>query len=314
MRSVLLVALILAAFAFAAPADAVVPPPQTAVGSSSWAARVVVDDDGSFRATITSCGAKTGSTDGVGALVLDADQALRFGIGVTGHGSPDRTLTQIAGLVDDVSVTYPSYGPICPYSRMTLTVGGAPGSTHYVVMWGAGLDGPTSFGIESAGSATWRQGSARALGDPELSSEAGANVQVQRRVSGFQGVGVKLIQDASLEVEVAERAWGFWGYNDAKFVCAPAGCAGPATADQACLLAAGTTCGTRISWSGPAGSGAGAASFTLLGEPAGNYAFRVDRKVDAYNPGGGAYVPPGILVFPGENYGFLSLADVSLPS
>ena len=304
--------LILALLAAALPATAATLHATTVEGPASFAARIETGADGAFRATIRSCGEKTASTDGVGMLLYDGSGAFRFGFGVTGHGSPDRTILQLGELRDDVSVTYPSYGPICPYSALNVDVGGAPFATHRIVMWAAGLDGDTTFTITAAGgSVLVNVGGAIALGDPEL--EAGdANVQVQRRLSGFNGVGVKLIENAHHEVAVNQRAWGFWGYNDAKFVCA-AVCAGPALADQACVLAAGTTCDARISWQGPAGGASGRPTYTLQGEPSGAYRFRVDHKLDAYNPGGGVFVPPGALVFPGENYGYLSLADVSMP-
>lgn len=313
LRASLAVLVVLALVVTAFPATAATIHSTTIVGPASFAARIDTGADGAFRATIRACGEKTGSTDGVGMLLFDGAGSFRFGFGVTGHGSPDRTITQIGDLAEDISVTYPSWGPICPYSVLNVDVGGAPFATHRLVMWAGGLDGETTFSITAeGGSATVDVGDAIALGDPELTS-GDANVQVQRRVQGFNGLGVKVIENAQMEVPIRDRAWGFWGYNDAKFVCAGV-CAGPGTADQACLLAAGTTCGSRLSWSGPAGSGSDEATYTLMGEPAGAYGFRVDHKVDAYNPGGGAYVPPGVLVFPGENYSYLVLADVSMPS
>jgi len=281
-------------------------------GAASWGVRVDADATGHFAVQVTGCGTKVGSTDGIGMLLFDASKQFRFGVMVTGGFSTDRRVVSVGDMDLVHEVTYPAFGGVCPYARLEFEVQGAPGATHYLVGWVAGLDGASRLDVfGGAGTqAQAQRGDALALGDSEL--RGGTQVQLQQRLVGFHGVGAKLLVGAHAEQSVQRSLYGAWSYSDTKFACMGT-CVGSATVDTACDLVLGVSCVASLGWQGPAGAGTMQAGFLFLGEPPGAYTFTVERKVDAYDPAGVAFVPPGVLVALTENYSYLSVADVALP-
>ncbi len=81
-----------------------------------------------------------------------------------------------------------------------------------------------------------------------------------------------------------------------------------------CSELVGSDCDpTEISWDGPSGGGEGYSVYGILGGAPGSYAFNVDFKLDAYGPS--VYDPvTGTFVYAGENFSFLTVADVALPA
>jgi hypothetical protein len=290
-------------------------------GPGSFAAKIT--STGRFAVELSAAGPKVGSTDGIAILLYDESRGFLFGVGVTGHGSPDRTIVALgpsgpeapAGLgvrVRDAGTD------ACPYSCMEFDVTTPPGAVRHVVAWSAGLAGAVRLDVFGAAGTTAAvsTGTSAALGDPEIQNGS-PNVQVQRRVVGFHGAGAKVMREAVAQVDVEHRLFGFWGATNAKFACnfTASVCAGPTDLDNACRAAAGMGCdGASLGWVGPPGSGAGARSYFFSDVTGGPWGFRVHHKADAYDPAGGAYEPAtGTLVFAGEHYSALSVADVAWP-
>lgn len=314
---------LLAALAALALACAIAPQPATATdgilfeatreGSASFAARVVTGASGEFQAEIASSGSFSGgSTEGFAMLLYRADRSFWFGIGVTGSISGERTIVNLgAPEIDGATVASELDG-----GSMRFTVGTTPGNRVFVVAWGAGLERVTFRALGDADVAiTVNEGSARALGDAEL--EGGSpNVQIQRNYALYRGVGVKVIRDARAPLHATQAMHAFFLHNNVKMVCQSGpGCVSPGAVDAACRLAIDASCdATRLSWSGPGGSGgAGEPSYAVLDGAAGAYEFREDLKADAYATSGQYVAATGTLVLPYEDYTYLSAADVALP-
>ncbi|HEV8360787.1 MAG TPA: hypothetical protein VGR28_10075, partial [Candidatus Thermoplasmatota archaeon] len=292
-------------------------------GSASFGVRIDAPD-GVADLDLYSSLPFEGSMAGVGVLLFKADKSFWFGIGITGGISGDRLIVDAGGLratlpdapqglayrVAD-GATDATCGYDCMYFQLRTT-DGRP-ATWYVVAWAAGLGGPTAVEVHgNAGTtATFTQGTSLALGDEEI-QHGTLDVQVQKRLVGFHGVGAKAMVEAAATAEVAQALYGFWGFNNVKFVCAGT-CVAPNSADAACFaLGVGSCDPTRVSWQGPSGGGANQQTYSFLGTPAGFYTFQVDRKLDAYQPGGGVAVG-GVFAVAYENTSALSIADVALP-
>jgi hypothetical protein len=290
-------------------------------GSGAFGIRVATLT-GAIDLDIAAAGPKTGSTDGIGVLMYEEDGDLRFGFAVTGHGSPDRLVLTPLGADPEVQVALreAATDAHCTYSCLGLTVRTAPG-TYRFVMYSAGLAGATQLDVfgDGAPQVALSTGSTVALGDPEILA-GNPNVQVQQRLAGFHGLGVKVMRDAPVHLDVAAQLHGFWGFNNVKFACnsllpIPLPCAQTSLLDLACQTVADVSCDAAVlSWEGPDGEGLGQRTFGFFGTPPGAYTFTVDLKVDAYNPGGGLYDPvTRTFAVAYENYSYLVAADVALP-
>ncbi|MCA1813000.1 MAG: hypothetical protein LC624_03495 [Halobacteriales archaeon] len=293
-------------------------------GSGSFGLRVD-SPTGSVDVDLLSSGPASGSMDTIGILLFHGDGTLRFGFAITGGPSLDRfivepiggTAASPAGAGMALDLRTAGTDATCTYTCILLQIRGSAG-TMKLVLWTANLGAmdATLYGDPGTG-VTANVGTAQALGDPDI-VHGTPDIQVQQRLSGYNGVGVKAMRDAHTEVVALHHLYGFWGYNNAKFACmfrVPLPCAQTNALDPACQAAAHVSCDTALlSWSGPSGQGQGQRTFSFLGTPAGDYRFTVDLKVDAYQPGGGVYDPTtGLFAVAYENYSYLSLADVELP-
>lgn len=220
---------------------------------------------------------------------------------------------------DGSSEAAASTGSAEPAARRLVAVGvtftNASAGSHYAILWVGGVSEST-FGVATTEQVDVETvaGTGYAVGDPEI-VEGDPNVQVQETVAG-ETVGAKVVRDAPYEATFEHGLWGFWGDSNFKLVCqfTVGTCLWWSHVMAICSAATGTDCETtRISWTGPDGAGEdGRTIYGFLGEPAGDYAFTIDQKVDLYGPR--VYDPvTRTLVFLGEDHAFLTAADTTLP-
>lgn len=291
-------------------------------GEASWALKLT-SDGSPWAVDLIGYGPASGQEISVGAFFLDANKNLLFGFAFTGHTSPDRLVLSPAGADGDAAalpagVTYsvdtPETDARCPYACVGFEGSGVSG-TNYVVVW---IGAVASTVLEVRGGVRFASvaGDAHVIGDAEI-VEGDPNVQVQETVPGVAGVGLKVMKDASVTIDVADQLYGFWGASDFKLACvfAVGACLWKSQVTYMCSLATGVSCDTTaISWSGASGSGSGYGVYAYSAAPAGSYTFTVDSKVDAYTVGSVYEPTTGAFVLVAEDYSYLTVADVALPA
>lgn len=323
-----IVTLVLAALVLPAPALAFhadqLPVIYSESGSGSASYGIRYDHGGGdFAIDLYGGGPASAQSISAAAFIFDADKNLIFGFAFTGHTSPDRLILSPAGASGDATAlpdwldvhveTWDSTSDAaCTFACVGIGGEGAPAGTYYYLLWLSGVSS-NAFEVRSnGGSVTANAGPAYSIGDAEIESGT-ANIQAQQTPASGATVGAKAMLDASATVDVASKLWGFFGASDFKLACqfAVGACLWKSQVTYTCSAATGANCDTTsTSWSGPAGSGSGFASFQ--GTPAGAYTLTVDSKLDAYGPN--AYDPQtGTWVMLGEDYTYFTAADNDLP-
>jgi hypothetical protein len=334
-----IVALALVTVGWAAPlgsataADAPVLAEDSTDEPASWGIRVDRDTVGDIRINLDGVAPAQKSEVSVGAVIFE-DRELRFALALSVHASPDRTITtpfpseaederrqavQMGELPDSVELDLglPSGDEECPLICLTLDSFDQAAKSHYYIVWVAGTDGAElSVKSEDGGNAVTKQGDSLGLGDPALQN--GVSYQVQRTFAtplGPQPLGFKVMKDARADFAVDEELWGAWGVSDFKKACSfgpgPSPCLNVAN-NRVCQVRDMNCYPSKISYDGPDGGETGESVYGLWGESPGDYTFRVDHKVDPYGPEHYDETS-GTWVDMGENYSWLSVADVSLP-
>lgn len=334
-----IVALTLVTVGFVAPPggstaeDAPVLAEETTDEPASWGIRVDRDTVGDIRINLDGTAPAQKSEVSVGAVIFE-DRQLRFALALSVHASPDRTIMtpfpseaederkqviQQGELPDSVELDLglPSGDEECPLICMTIDSFDQAAKSHYYIVWVGGSSGADlTVKSEDGGNAVTKQGDALSLGDPALRN--GVSYQVQRTFAtpiGPQPVGFKVMKNATADFPVDDELWGAWGVSDFKKACyfgpGPSPCLNVAN-NRVCQQRGMNCYPSAISYDGPNGGDSGESIFGLWGEPAGDYTFRVDHKVDPYGP---EHFDDNTRTWLdlGENYSWLTVADVSLP-
>lgn len=320
---------------------------ESSAGASAWGVSGTIEESGDVAVTASAWAPQESSQITAGVVVFDENRNTRFMFAFTSHGSPDRTIvapspTQptSSGSWDDgawsthvegdtsvlehteirVEVQPAGEGPSTlsshPIIRLASTsLDADPGPYHRVVWVGGGAE--STFGIETSttvSSIETTAGSAYAMGDPEI-EDGTPNIQVQDSEQLGTTLGVKVMNDASVEIDAEDSLYGFWGLSDFKLACqfSTVGCVWASTVYGTCAFTLGVNCSPgQLSWDGPDGGESGGTLYSLDGSDPGAYTFTVDHKVDLYGPS--HYdSDSGTWVSLAEHFSYLTLADVELP-
>jgi hypothetical protein len=318
---------------------------ETADGAAGFGVSGTLEEAGDLAVAATGWAPVESSQISAGIVVFDEDENQRFMFAFTGHGSPDRTIvepspveptasgswdegswsTHVQGdtsvLEDhDIRVEVAPAGGPSPASEhavirvATTAVDADPGPFHRAVWVGDVAE--TTLQIEtqsSTSSIETTQGDAYVLGDPEI-EDGQPNIQFQESEEAPTTVGVKVMNDASVDVDAEHGLYGFWGLSDFKLACqfSAGACLWTSSVYSVCGLAGASDCTGQISWEGPDSSGEGDGLYSLEGTQAGPHTFTVDHKIDLYGPS--EYdTQTGTYVSLGEHFSYLTVADVQLP-
>lgn len=327
---------------------------ETSETAGAFGVHVPVEETGDVGVALTGWAPVETSQVSGGLVVYDEDREVRLIFAFTAHGSPERTIispspddltpsgswsdgwwtTHAAGdasvlerldvevevLPEDSDVQAQGSHPVIRMATTATDTG--PGSL-YRTLWVGEVD-RTLLEVEAdtaVGDVETVAGAAHVKGDPEI-QEGQPNVQVQDSRYGAT-VGVKVMQDASIEVPAEHKLWGFWGLSDFKMACQfqAGACAWVGTAYGLCSYIGVNCSPASVSWDGPGdGDGLrshvmrdGGRSHVLEGTAPGLHTFTVDHKVDLYGPR--VYDgDSGTLLYVGEHHSYLTVADVSLPA
>jgi len=247
---------------------------ETVDGSAAFGVYGVAGESGDFALGLTGYGPTQASAISGGVVIFDDDKNMRLMFALTAHGSPDRTIvspspenptpqgsfedghwvSQVRGdtsVLDEVDVTA-EFLPDAPSAeadgRPSLRVGmtsSVDGGDVYQAVW-VGTVSTSEMEIETdvAMSAIETvEGDGHALGDVDI-EEGSPNVQVQDSELLPEPFGVKVMNDASVDVDAEHGLYGFWGLSEFKLACSFGG-------SRACSRRA-CTARARASWASSA--------------------------------------------------------------
>lgn len=314
-------------------------------GGTALGLRFDLSDASTFRVDMVGHGPRQTTPVANAALFFNEDRTYRSGIFVTAFDSIDRQVAHVDGIPaddQDEAADGTQIGPVSTFSEgeAVQTAGEAPPKkcplfcsvllqqedrTHagsfYYILWLGGTHhvDVRVFAGDAVETVAIEEGTPHVFGDASLE---GGTVNVQHQSThatplGPASTGAKVLLGAHQDRVIEDELWAYWSLYGEKEVCQfgllPFSCASTIVAKRECTNLAPVTCEhARISWEGPESSGSTSTGTFLYGEPAGDYTFTVDRKIDGWTSP--IVIPDtGVEVRPFEHHTALSAADVSLP-
>jgi hypothetical protein len=285
-------------------------------GAGSVAVKLTTTSESDLVVEANVVGPATSSVVSAGMALVDAQGNPTFAFVFSSVSSPDRDIglpIESGSLPPGMHLVYGLKGTMsdgnadeaCTFLCAAIESDGQAAGTYYFVAWIGGGSGGDVNVKANGGSVSVNTGVARTAGDSDITNGQ-TNIQYQ---SG--GVGVKIIQGASIPFSAPGATFGLWQDLNLKIVCAAVVCLLPVQ-NLAELTGVGTS---KISYTGPQ-SGTGAQTYFLLNAPSGDYTFNVDQKVDVYSAGQQPFICAvgcfGGLIL--EDFSIFSMASVSLPA